>query len=303
MEGVWYMDMPVSNVIRSTGIPGIIHITVSASGLASGSFEILAEELNPDNSVIAEPVLDDEGRKPVDRMMIIVDRLNEVPREIKPGFDEINLSASDKHGFEIGIRDYIIKSNTALDTSTIEFRTLIDLFAAHLLHNNGKLIADDYNFNADHYNNCRLISGYITSTKLPQLFKEGLREYYAESIIRQGSEKNAGDEMNWLNWIPSGGLVVIYQEDSAGAGLSGGRVTDRNELNDLITLVHPGYPDFSSEAKERAMIFISKMNPYIKISALSEQSREGNKEMVTNVSYIAEEGQPILIPELKFIAE
>ena len=38
MEGVWYMDMPVSNVIRSTGKPGKIHISVSASGLTSGTF-------------------------------------------------------------------------------------------------------------------------------------------------------------------------------------------------------------------------------------------------------------------------
>ena len=45
------------------------------------------------------------------------------------------------------------------------------------------------------------------------------------------------------------------------------------------------------------------MNPYINISYISEQSREGNKEKVTSVAYIADEGKPILIPELKFISE
>ena len=66
----------------------------------------------------------------------------------------------------------------------------------------GHLVADDYNFNTDYYNNCRLISGYINATKLPPLFKEALKKYYADLIIRQGSEKNAGEEMNWLKLDP-----------------------------------------------------------------------------------------------------
>ena len=303
MEGVWYMDMPVSNVIRSTGIQGNIHIIVSAGGMTSGSFDILAEEMNQDNTAIIESVLDDEGRKPVDRMILNVDRLNDVPKEIKFTFDEFNLGLSDKLGFESAIRDYILKNNPSLDTSTIEFKTLIDLFASQLFNNDGQLIADDYNFNVDHYNNCRLISSYITATKLPQLFKEGLREYYAKEIIQQGSEKNSGEEMNWLNWIPSGGSVIIFQEAGNITGLKGTKVTNKSELTDLIAVVHPGYPNFSKEAKERALIFISKMNPYINVTAISEQSREGNKETVTTISYHAEKGKPILIPELKFLSE
>jgi hypothetical protein len=45
------------------------------------------------------------------------------------------------------------------------------------------------------------------------------------------------------------------------------------------------------------------MNPYIKTSYISERSREGNSEMITTVSYLADKGKPILIPDLKFIAE
>ena len=117
------------------------------------------------------------------------------------------------------IRDYILKNNPSTDTTTVELRALVELFSSHLLNNNGRLVADDYNFNTDHYNNCRLISGYINATKLPQLFKETLRKYYADVIIRQGIEKNAGDEMNWLNWIPSGGTVISLPGRS-GTGLA-----------------------------------------------------------------------------------
>jgi beta-galactosidase len=303
MEGIWYMDMPVSNVIRSTGVPGKIHISVSASGLGSGSVDIESEEMKPDNSIISEPVLDNAGRKPVTRFEMMPDRLDEVPMDIKLSYDEFRVTSSDRVGYARLIRDYVIKNNPSVDTSTVEFKSLIDLFSTQLLNNNGLLIADDYNFNVTHFNNCRLISGYIATTKLPPLFKDGLRKYYANAIIKQGSEKNPGDEMNWLNWIPSGGTVVIYNDGGKIPAVKGAVMTAKSELSDLIAVVYPTFINFSNDARDRALIFISKANPYIKINEISEQSREGNKEKITKVTYTAEKGQPILIPLLKFIAE
>lgn len=292
MEGVWYMDMPVSNVIRATGKPGKIHVSVSASGLASGSFDIVAEEVKADNSVITEPVLSNEGRKPVSRPEMVVDRLDEIPKEISLIYTNLNLGTSDRNGYARMIREYILKNNPANDSSTVEFKALISLFAIHLVNNYGQLAADDYNFNADHYNNCRLISGYINATKLPPLFKEGLKKYYAETIIMKGREKNAGDEMNWMNWIPSGGTVVISQDGNTPVWPKGTIITNKMDLVDLITAVHPAFAKYSDEAKERALIFISKMNPYVKATTAGE-----------TVSYIAEKGKPILIPLIKFITQ
>jgi hypothetical protein len=303
IEGVWYKDMPVTNVIRSTGKTGKIHVSVSASGLASGSIDIVAEEIKPDESVIIEPVLEDEVRKQVDRITLNFNRLDEVPREIKMTYDELNFNPSDKPGFAWAIRDSILKNNPSLDTATIEFKTLVDLFASYLLNNNGQLVADDYNFSVDLYNNCRLISGYINSTKLPPFFKDGLKKYYASAIILLGSEKNAGDEMNWLNWIPSGGTVVIVQNENTTPNLKGVTYTKHTGLAEIISVVYPQFENFSEEAKERALIFISKMNPYVHVASISEESEEGDKEKITKVSHTAEKGQPILIPLLKFISE
>jgi beta-galactosidase len=302
-DGVWYMEIPVSNVIRSTGKPGKINVSVSSSGLASGTFDIEAEEMESDNSVIIEPVLQDEGRIGVSKILLKANRLDEVPREIKMNYDELNLGSSDKHGYIMMIKDYIFKNNPSLDTATIEFRTLGDLFSSQLLNSGGRLNANDYNFNIDHYNNCRLISSYINSTKLPPLFKEGLKKYYADAIIKKGSEKNAGEEMNWLNWIPSGGTVVIYQDEKANVNLKGAILSKNSELADIIAVVYPKFANFSQEAKERALIFISKMNPYIHSTSISDQNRGGDSNKQKNVSCNAEKGQPILIPLLKFISE
>jgi beta-galactosidase len=302
-EGVWYMDMPVSNVIRSTGRPGKIHVAVYASGLASGSVDIDAEVLKPDNSIFNEPVLDTIGRNDVIRLVIKVDRLEETRREIKFSNEGFKMDITDKKGYIRGIRDYIFKNNPDVDSTTIEFRALVNVLASQLLNNKGEIIADDYNFNVDHFNDCRLIYGYITATKLPPLFKDGLRNYYADEVIKRGSEKDAGDEMNWLNWIPSGGTVV-YSVEASGEDIPKGTKTSKStDLPDLIELVYPVYRTFSNDAKVRALTFIDKMNPYVKAVNVNDENREGDKKKVTTIAYKAEKGKPILIPELKFIAE
>ncbi len=302
-EGVWYMDMPVSNVVRSTGQPGEIIIRVSAGGLASGSFKIIAEKMTEDNSIVSEPILDDEGRKTVSRITLTVNRLEEPPREIKLTTEDFNFNILDRLSYTGLIRDYIFKNNSSVDTSSIEMRALVRLFSSYLVNNNGDMIADDYNFNVDHYNNCRLISSYIVSTKLPQLFKDALRNYYAEAIITGGSERNAGEEMNWLNWIPSGGTVVIFREDNHGEQTKGVVFTDKNRLVELIELIHPGFKTFSEDARERALVFIGKMNPYISVTYLNGDDQDSTGGNIVKASYLAEEGKPVLIPDFKFIAE
>jgi beta-galactosidase len=301
--GVWYMDMPVSNVIRSTGKPGKIHVSVSSSGLASGSLDIEAGEFEPDNSVIAEPSLNDEGRMLVPKMIINSNVTDNAPSEIMTVPEDLNLGNSDKPGYERSVKDYILKNNPSVDTSSVEFKTLTDILASQLVNSGGHLLAQDFNFSANHYYSCRLISRYIKSTKLPVPFKDGLKKYYSDAIIRNGNEKNAGDEMNWLNWIPSGGTVVMVQNEKSATAEKGIIFTSNPNLEDIIKTVYPQFANFSQEARERALIFTSKANPYVHINSQGEEGTDGNKEKKAKSTYTAEKGQPILIPLLKFISE
>ncbi len=298
----WYTGTPAINLIRSTGEPGRIRVTVFSSGLASGSIEIDAEEIHSGSSVITEPKLDDETRKPVTGIILNPDRLDAVPEEIVRTSENLISGASDKKGYSRGIRSFILKNNHLPDTLSTEFKVLVDLFSNQMVNYRGRISAEDYNFNIDHYNNCRLISGYIQKTKLPPLFKESLRRYYTDLIIRRGSEKNAGEEMNWLNWIPSGGVVVIVPDENSGAGQKGVIYSKQTELGEIIRLVYPQFAKFSEEARERALIFITKMNPYVHVASSDYPGNsEGDKKnaMICN----AEKGRPILIPEYKFISE
>ena len=299
----WYLEMPSTNIIRSTGVPGKIRVTVFSAGVASGSVEIDASEFKPDNTIINEPVLSDAGRKTVTGNSLAIERLEEIPREISRISEDFNLPLSDKAGFNRLIRDFIKQNNPSTDSLSIEFKTITDLFALQLFNNKGSLPSADYNFNVEHYNICRLISSYITKTKLPPLFKESLRIYYSTAIIRRGDEKNAGDEMNWLNWIPSGGTIVIVPDEVTNTGQKGIVFTRQTGLPDIIKAVYPQFAKFSEDARDRALIFISKMNPNVHVNSLIQDSLTAGADTGDAYTYTAEKGQPILIPEYKFISE
>ncbi|HLN21334.1 MAG TPA: glycoside hydrolase family 2 TIM barrel-domain containing protein [Bacteroidales bacterium] len=292
-EGTGYINTPVANIIRSTGEPGKITVIVSAAGIASGSLEITAENAPVDNSVFSEPPLRNEGRRSPDRA-IISGSLDEIPAEIRSVNENISLQVSANPGYRKAVAAYIFKNNPAIDTTTVEFSTLSGVLAYYLANNNGQITSWDYNFNINNYNKSKLIAGYVLATKLPQQYKDALRTYYSELVIQNGKAVNAGDEMNWLNWIPSGGTVVIYNAGEKIAAPKGVLVTDKSELTDLITLVHPNFQSFSQDGKLRAVEFISKMNPL-----LIREIPYGGETPVLK----ARKGKPVLIPLYKFIAE
>jgi hypothetical protein len=303
-DAILYRNLPVVNLVRSTGKPGKIMVTAYVTGLASGTADIIAEAVSADNSIISEPVLADEGRKPLARFSSAAGVREEVPSEISHTVEGFSLDSSEKSQYEKVIKEFILKNNTVTDSSSVEFGTLTDLLATHLAGNNGKLSADDYNYNADNYNKCRLISGYIMATKLPPLFREGLKKYYAEEIIYKGNDRNAGEEMNWLNWIPSGGTVVFVTEGTTAQALKDAVYTKNSRLDQIITAVYPQFAKFSPEARERALIFISKMNPYIRVTSDNgKQEKKSSDGSGVGISYLAEPGRPVLIPLVKFISE
>lgn len=297
---VSFKKLPVSNIVRSDGNTGTITVTVSSPGLVSASVTIEAHAIQSDNTVVDEPALSDMGRK---RLFIPEQAAGssfEREKELDIIHKDINLGRKQLSDYRREISRIISGNNPRADTAATEYRTLVSLLAAHLERNNGILSARDYNFNTGNYNDCMIITGYVNPLKLPQLFKDGLKSHYAEEMITKGYEKNAIDEMNWLNWIPSGGTVAVYQTGRQPLWPKGTIITEKDDLAEMIAAVHPVFRRYSREAKERALVFIAKMNPFIKINnagSLQDGDDPGN------FKYTAEESVPVLIPFLKFISE
>lgn len=102
-------------------------------------------------------------------------------------------------------------------------------------------------------------------------------------------------EMNWLNWMPSGGTVVIVQDDNTKTGIKGVVYIKKESLSDIITTVYPQFASFSEDGKDRALTFIAKMNPHVQTTGSADGSGD--------VSYVAKKGEMLLIPLYKFISE
>jgi len=299
MDGTMYTDMPVANLVRSNGVPGKIKITASASGLASGSIELVADEIKQDNSVIIEPALNNAGRLNVIKNNKTEIKVISVPEEMKQTVDEFNLKPAGKQEYIDIIRNYILKNNTNLDSSLIEFKTIIDLFSSQMVNNSGRLIADDYNFSVDHFNKCREILRNVDNTGLPEAFRTGLKRYYVQSIISRGMEKNIPEEQKWLKSIPVDGNIVFVQDKNALVAGMGGVITYEVELAGIVGIIHPEFKNLPDQTKEKILAYVSSINPYILTSYKSEQRREGDKRKVTNIFYTVEKGQPVWIPAMK----
>jgi hypothetical protein len=217
-----------------------------------------------------------------------------VPAEIKPIAENVELGSADLPGYRKMTAEYCVTKNPGIDSSSIEFKTLAGVIADRALNGNGKISIEDFNKCADHFNNSRLISKYINATKLPPLFKDELRKYYSEELIVKGIDKDAGDEMNWLNWIPSGGTVVFVDNGNPSDVPKGALISKNNSLEDIIATVYPQFVKFSEEARDRALIFTGKINPKVSVTGTKEEG---------NLAYTAEQGRLILVPLLKFISE
>jgi beta-galactosidase len=296
MEGTMYIDMPVANVIRSTGKPGTIIVTVSSPGLASGSCEIIAEESVGDNSVITEPIPDERGRMKVAQKTVTVP-VKEITKELKDNQDEIILKPSGRESYSELITGFILKANAGIDSSTLEFKTLTGLFVNHLVNNNGRLIADDYNFFAEHYNICREIAKFVNNTWLPAAFKLSVRKYYSNKIILEGMNINVQEEEERIKAIPTEGNIVYVQDKDALSTGKSGVLTNETDLAAIVALVHPEIKSWEPETRAKVVEYVAGINPYIQTTLKSEVV---DNKKITKSFYKVEKGEPIWVPAISY---
>ena len=146
--GAFYIDAPVCNVIRSTGVPGIIKIRCKSDGLQSGEITLHAHTAGPN------------GVKGFFGIEVVV------PADHRTKNLAIRKTQSSAHKLLVQntISDLIIgeplsmdtirskilekirNENLGIDLSTDGIKELASVFLKHLSENKGVLIADDYNF-------------------------------------------------------------------------------------------------------------------------------------------------------------
>lgn len=159
MEGAWYIDTPVCNVVRSTGDAGAIEVRVSAPGLEPGrlTIEAAAPPAEPDDGIV-QPVLAREGRRPVTTNPRMADggaarAAGVAPAGLlAPVRGELKFEGRTTADYTAAIDAFIRRNNPAVDASSPGYQALVARFGERLTKSGGELIADDYNFAIGAYN-------------------------------------------------------------------------------------------------------------------------------------------------------
>lgn len=296
-EGTMYIDVPTINLIRSTGKKGKAKVTVSSAGLLSGEIEIVFDEYQDTLAVkgISEPVLVDEGREAVKKNTEQITRIV-APEEMKEYTGELQYPLGDKENLRKQIRNFIYSENPKIDTTTVDFRHVINKFYQMMEANNGRLVADDYNFVVEQYNISREITRFIAGTKLPLPFKDQLAAYYSGLIVDNGRDKNFVNEKQLISLIPVGGKTVMV---SPQRGLvKDVYYTQETDLQKIIRDLYPETKKFSGDEMKKALDLVQRINPYISYTYIRDR-----KTKIRTDIYTIEKEKVIYIPPVKSLLE
>lgn len=290
-EGTMYIDTPVLNLIRSNGRPGKVTVTVSSGALEVGKVEINFDSYKNADPVpgITEPVLSIEGREAVKKNTNQITRII-APQEMKEYSGELQYPLSKGEKIKDLLRDFIVKENPKIPTGTLEFNYVIDLFYQLMTANDGRLVADDYNFIAEQYNISREITRTVDKLNLPQSFKDELKHYYASMIVLRGRDKNFVSEKSLLSKLPEGGKAVIV--NATDKKRNDVIYTAETDLQAILAQLYPETTGFSKEEMKKAMTLIQRINPYV----VYTYKRDKKTKTRTDI-YTIEPGKVILIPD------
>lgn len=280
-EGTMYIDVPVTNLIRSTGKVGKIDITVTAGGLEAGKISVDVEKYSELNSIdgILEPILSLPGRNPVATNINQITTVK-APQEMKEYSGELHYSLSDSDNFKTKLQNFIVSENPNIPTQTPEFQYVLELFKQIMLAKNGELIADDYNFAVEQYNISRAITKHIYSLQFPQAYKEQLADYYAYQIVYKGYDKNFLSENKIVDKIPQKGKVFNVK-DVAGK-YKDVYYTKDTDLKSIVEYLYPETKSYTKDQWKSALGMVVNINPYVtKKSMRTKEDRKNRFEVYT----------------------
>lgn len=293
MEGTMYIDVPVSNVIRSTGEPGDIVVTVQSPNLTVASITIKATPGNDEIAGIKEPALSGQGRlKVAQNPALAVPGGNKVAQVIKETVAEFTMPGKKQEEYAAFISKYMLDNNQGINAGSIEFKTLVTLFTSHMTNNYGRLVADDYNFNVEHFNKAMYLSGQIDKTALPEAFRNGLKKYYAHTYITKGNDKNLAKEEKWIRSIPVKGVVAVVGDKPVDASV---KQLTTNDLDQIVKQIYPEVASLDEQGIKDLKAWLAQINPYIGQTTTSSQIRkQERKDMQV---FTVQSNEPLWFPE------
>lgn len=218
LEGTLYIDTPVAVPIRSSDCAGTIRFTVSSEGLIPATIEIEAvQPVENESTGIIEPKVTNGSSVLVARAgasaMRDAGTLYPVNR-LEESVEDIDFTALNETQYAKRVDSWIYSRNPQVNRDTGAYAALIELMEAQLKKDHGLTVADDYNFNIGHFNDCSSIVTHVQSRSWDSRVKSKLEKYYVDAIITRGMEMDVSREIEKLSsekpWIEMGISLVEF---------------------------------------------------------------------------------------------
>lgn len=297
-NGTLYIDMPVSNIIRSTGEAGIITVRLYAAGLKIGEVKIQAIKNAEDMSdEISEPVLSSKGRLKVIQNPKEISLDNTIiPLVIRKFSSDIKLPKNQKIDKYVSLLNQILKKNNPqLNTKTSEYTTFLNVIAKATTIGNGYLSVFELNYNIDNFNRYSCLKKIVDETKLPERFKTDLKDFYIKDLIVRGNEINIENVKSKLSSIPANAVVII----PGIKGKDSDYITIKSmDINKIMSTINQKFNLLKDEEKEKYLKYLSEINPWIKRNyMITGDAKLGTRKEI--ITYELTSGKAIIVPEIK----
>ncbi|WP_127580058.1 glycoside hydrolase family 2 protein [Paenibacillus koleovorans] len=158
MEGTMYVDAPVTIVVRTTNRAGTIRVTVSSPGLQSAVIELESGERvqlsdrNDDDGIIEPPCLSRGDISQVRPRTGDAAALAAHPMALPLINHDIDYDDRDPLLYERDMTAFLLSLNPHVQPASAPFVALVRLMTLQLHMDNGRMVADDFNFNIERYN-------------------------------------------------------------------------------------------------------------------------------------------------------
>jgi len=267
-SGSGYIDAPVSNIVRSTNLPGKIKVKVSAPGLLHAEIEIESVPVVKNSKIgIIEPNLLNQTNNEVIRDNNFQDKVEYV-EEMKRIVSPEVITAATTDEYKKAMQKFVIERNPEIDKKSVEFKALITRLTTYIENVKGELTEDDYNFIARSYNDCRMIARTIDSKNWNTLYSNSLRENYSTEMLINSELNDVNTEIQLINGIPREiNLIQIVPVADSKKGLEVEYErtlyiykVKANTLEKAIELMVPDYSSLTAIDKQKFVEYLDKIN-------------------------------------------
>jgi len=287
MEGTGYTVGPVSNVIRTTNQPGDIIVKVSSPGLESAQISLKSVQPEIKSNGVVQPVLRNESRLQVKRVDNYVENIT---------YQEIIGRITENQQFKGSIKadyrremDAFIRSNkNEVSNYPLGYDLLLDQLSQNLLKLKGTLIADDFNFIAEQFNNYAMLANSIELSNLHVAYTKLLKDHYASEVLGQNKQLDFQQEIRLIQSIPKTHVPLYIlapdQEHKTGE-VEDNYVTETfnvwaENAAKGIQFAFPSYKNLSEEERQLVYNYIARITPHSDYDTQTKEFRFAKEKLL-----------------------